>query len=342
MNTHLKKALLVGIVFLFASSVSFGQLLINEICPSNYTTIQNSNGKYDDWIELYNTSGSTLNLQGYGLSDDLTKPYRFTFPSTTLAAGKRIIVFASDSTSNVKVDHYEMSVNALSSWKYKVGSNSLDTNWRNNSFNESPWSTGNGGIGFADGDDNSTIATSSISVMMRKTFTVSDTSQVLKAIFMMDYDDGFVAYLNGVEIARANISSSGRPAWNTLALSSHEAQVYQGLRPDSFFIDPTFLKTILRQGSNVLAIETHDVSSSPSDLSSIPYLFFGMKNSGLTYSALPSWFLAPTQDYFNAHFKLSKTGETIYLTNPSGSLADQVTFTNIDVDNSYGLFVRFR
>lgn len=336
MNTHLKKALLVGIVFLFASSVSFGQLLINEICPSNYTTIQNSNGKYDDWIELYNTSGSTLNLQGYGLSDDLTQPYRFTFPSITLAAGKRILVFASDSTSNVKVDHYEMSVNALSSWKYKVGSNSLDTNWRNNSFNESPWSTGNGGIGFADGDDNTTIATSSISVMMRKTFTVSDTSQVLKAIFMMDYDDGFVAYLNGVEIARANISSSGRPAWNTLALSSHEAQVYQGLRPDSFFIDPTFLKTILRQGSNVLAIETHDVSSSPSDLSSIPYLFFGMKNSGLTYSALPSWFLAPTQDYFNAHFKLSKTGETIYLTNPSGSLADQVTFTNIDVDNSYG------
>lgn len=336
MNTHLKKALLVGIVFLFASSVSFGQLLINEICPSNYTTIQNSNGKYDDWIELYNTSGSTLNLQGYGLSDDLTQPYRFTFPSTTLAAGKRIIVFASDSTSNVKVDHYEMSVNALSSWKYKVGSNSLDTNWRNNSFNESPWSTGNGGIGFADGDDNTTIATSSISVMMRKTFTVSDTSQVLKAIFMMDYDDGFVAYLNGVEIARANISSSGRPAWNTLALSSHEAQVYQGLRPDSFFIDPTFLKTILRQGSNVLAIETHDVSSSPTDMSSIPYLFFGMKNSGMTYSALPSWFLAPAQDYFNAHFKLSKTGETIYLTNPSGTLADQVTFTNIDVDNSYG------
>ncbi len=336
MNTHLKKALLVGLFFLFTLSASFGQLLINEICPSNYTIIQNSNGKYDDWIELYNTSGSTLNLQGYGLSDDLTKPYRFTLPSITLAAGKRIIVFASDSTSNVKADHYEMSVNALSSWKYKVGSNSLDTNWRNNSFNESPWSTGNGGIGFADGDDNTTINSNSVSVMMRKTFTVSDTSQILKAIFMMDYDDGFVAYLNGVEIARANISSTGRPAWNTLALSSHEAQMYQGLRPDSFFIDPTFLKTILKQGSNVLAIETHDVSSSPSDLSSIPYLFFGMKNSGMTYSALPSWFLAPAQDYFNAHFKLSKTGETIYLTNPSGTLADQVTYTNIDVDNSYG------
>lgn len=146
---------------------------------------------------------------------------------------ERVLVFASDSTSNVIVDHYEMAVNGLSSFKYKSGSASLDTNWRNNSFNDGSWSSGNGGIGFGDGDDNTTIS-ATVSVMMRKTFTIPDTSQILKAILMMDYDDGFVAYLNGVEIARSNLSGSPRPSWNTLALSSNEARNYRGLAIDSF------------------------------------------------------------------------------------------------------------
>jgi hypothetical protein len=335
MNTLLKKTLLAWVLFLLSQPSVFAQVVINEICPSNISVIQNSNGEYDDWIELYNTSGSTLNLEGYGLSDDITKLYRFTFPSVTLNSGQRIIVFASDSTSEVIAHHYEMAVNGQSSWKYKAGSAALDTNWRNNSFNDASWSSGSGGIGNGDGDDGTTIP-ATVSVMMRKTFTIPDTSQIVKCVFMMDYDDGFVAYLNGVEIARANIANSGRPAWNALASSSHEALDYQNLPRDSFFIDPTFLKTIIRQGSNVLTVETHDVSSSSTDMSSEPYLFFGMKSSGLTFSNLPSWFNAPSADYYNAHFKLSRTGETIYLTNPGGTIINQVTYTTMDINNSYG------
>ena len=335
MNTFFKKAVAPALLFLFLSLNTFSQVVINEISSSNVTTIQNSNGEYDDWIELYNAGGSAVNLQGYGLTDDITKPFRFTFPSYSLGSGKRVLVFASDSTSDVIVDHYEMAVNGLSSFKYRAGSASLDTNWRNNSFNDASWSSGNGGIGFGDGDDNTTIS-STVSVMMRKTFTVPDTSQILKAILIMDYDDGFVAYLNGVEIVRANLVGTPRPAWNALASSSHEAQNYQGLPMDSFFVDPAFLKTVIRQGSNVLAIETHDVSTSSSDLSSEPYLFFGMKSSGLTFSNPPSWFNQPDNEYFNAKFKLTRTGETVTLFNPGGSVANQVTFPAMDIDHSYG------
>ena len=183
MNTFLKKAVAPALLFLLLNLTGFSQIVINEICPSNVNTIQNSNGDYDDWIELYNAGGSSVNLQGYGLTDDITKPFRFTFPSFSLGSGKRVLVFASDSTSNVIVDHYEMAVNGLSSFKYKSGSASLDTNWRNNSFNDGSWSSGNGGIGFGDGDDNTTIS-ATVSVMMRKTFTIPDTSQILKAILM--------------------------------------------------------------------------------------------------------------------------------------------------------------
>ncbi|REJ83164.1 MAG: T9SS C-terminal target domain-containing protein [Bacteroidetes bacterium] len=336
MNTALPRILLCLIFTVFFNRVS-SQVLINELCPSNVTVIQNSNGKYDDWIELYNNGGSSVNMSGYGLTDDISKPHRFMFPSFTLGAGQRTLIFASDSNSTDIVHHWEMSVNALSSWKYAVGSASIDTNWRNLTFNESPWASGNGGIGFGDGDDGTVISSSSISVFMRKSFNIPDTSQILKCVFYMDYDDGFVAYLNGVEIARKNMGNSGnRPAWNVLATGSHEALMYQGQLPDSFFIPPSVLKSIIRNGNNVLAIQTHNNSASSSDLSSIPYLFFGMKNTGLTFANPPSWFRAPAKDYFNAKFKLSRTGETVYLTNAAGTVLDQKTYTTMDMDHSFG------
>ncbi|MBK8584956.1 MAG: chitobiase/beta-hexosaminidase C-terminal domain-containing protein [Bacteroidetes bacterium] len=96
------------------------------------------------------------------------------------------------------------------------------------------------------------------------------------------------------------------------------------------------MKSILRQGTNVLSVETHDVSASSTDLSSEPYLFFGMINTGSTYSSTPSWFLSPSEDYFNAKFKLARTGETITLYNPGGTVVNQVVCPAIDIDNSYG------
>ncbi len=336
MNTLLRRLLFAG-AFILLSSINKlnAQVLINEICPSNINLIQNANGKYDDWIELYNAGGSAVNLAGYGLTDDILKPYRFTFPSYSLAAGGRILVFASDSNNSVLVNHWEMSVNALTSWKYVIGSASVDTNWRNLSFSDASWSSGNGGIGFGDGDDGTTVAVTT-SIMMRKSFNIPDTSQILKAVFMMDYDDGFVAYLNGVEIARSSLGITGsRPRWNDLAYASHEAMMYQGGQPDSFFVDPVFLKTIIRPGTNVLSVETHNNSATSSDLSSIPYLFFGMSGSGTTFSTPPSWFRAPSRDYYNAKFKLSRTGETVYLSNTVG-IIDQKTYLSMDADNSYG------
>ncbi|MBL0258119.1 MAG: CotH kinase family protein [Bacteroidetes bacterium] len=336
MTSLLRKVSALLFICFLAIPFSEAQIVINEISPSNITGILNSNGQHDDWIELYNSGGSSVNLSGYGLTDDSLKPFRFTFPSQTIAAGGRILVFASDSNSSVIVNHWEMGVNGIGSWKYASGSAGLDTNWRNLSFNEAPWSTGNGGIGFGDSDDGTSVAVGT-SVMMRKSFNIPDTSQILKAVLMMDYDDGFVAYLNGVEITRANLGVSGtRPNWNDLAMSSHEANNYQGLPLDSFFIDPTFLKTVLSNGTNVLAVETHNVTASSTDLSSIPYFFFGMKSSGSTFSAIPSWFHPPSTDFYNAKFKLSRTGETVHLYNPGGTRIDWKLYPAMGSDNSYG------
>ena len=319
------------------TQICSGQIVINEFVPGNISGLTNGSGNYDDWIELYNAGQSSVNLQGYGLSDDISKPYAFRFPSYILDDGHFVIIFANDVNNPLPVNHWETAVKSSTSWRYFAGASQPDTNWRNISFDDSGWSTGTGGIGYGDGDDQKTISTSSKSVMMRKSFELADTSIILKAIFNIDYDDGFVAYLNGAEIARANLGVPGdRPYYNDLANSSHEAAMYQGMDPDSFFIDPSYLKTILRQGTNVLAVEVHNQLSNSNDLSAIPFLTFGIRNSSTTFPSPPSWFNRTTNESFSAKFKLKRIGGTLYLTNPSGTIVDQQTYSYMQSDNSMG------
>lgn len=336
-KTRLGLVLLVFLLFIFPTE-SPAQVLINEICPSNVSVNTNFDGEYDDWIELYNAGASPVNLSGYGLSDDGNDKYKFVFPYYTLNAGERLLVFAADQNVNSIVDHWETAVSASTTWKYFAANNTApDTNWRNISFNDGSWNSGSGGIGYGDNDDATQISTSYNSVMMRKTFFVSDTSEILKAIVNMDYDDGFVAYLNGTEIARANMGPPGaRPLFNDLAPQSHEALMYQGMDPDSFFVDINLLKAALVQGMNVFAVEVHNTTTNSNDLSSIPFLSFGMKSPGMTYSATPSWFHAPPVEYFNADFKLSRSGESVYLTDNVGTIIDSYSYVDIDIDNSIG------
>ncbi|MBN1481115.1 CotH kinase family protein [candidate division KSB1 bacterium] len=52
-------------------------------------------GDYPDWIELYNAGSNSINLAGYGLSDDLADLYKWTFPNVTIAPKAYLLVFAS-------------------------------------------------------------------------------------------------------------------------------------------------------------------------------------------------------------------------------------------------------
>ncbi len=321
---------------LLISSISQSQVVINEICPSNVNNKINENGKYDDWVEIYNAGSSSVNLGGYGLSDEIAKPFKFTFPYFDLGSHQKVLVFASDINRTDLSNHWETAVTAQTTWKYFVGTSQPDTNWRNLSFNQTNWSSGTGGIGFGDGDDNTTIPTCT-SVMMRKEFFVPDTANIASAVFNIDYDDGFVAFLNGKEIARANLGRIGdRPAYNVLASLSHEAMMYQGHDPDSFYIDQSVLKSIILPGVNVLAVQVHNNKANSTDLSAIPFLSFGMKSATQTFSSTPSWFHPPGFQYFQANFKLSRDGETVLFTDDSGMNLDQQVYPLMEPNHSMG------
>lgn len=132
-------------------------------------------------------------------------------------------------------------------------------------FNESSWTDGKGAIGWDDGDDVTKVTPCS-SVYLHITFKTS----ISKAYnLIVDYDDGFVAYLNGVEIACANLVASGTSvSFDALTDRSHEAQDYRDFSNPvkGFYIDNATVSKAAVAGQNILAIEVHNDSVGGSDL----------------------------------------------------------------------------
>ena len=55
-------------------------------------------GENDDWIEFFNPGEIAVNLSGYYLSDEISDPFKWTFPDTTLEAGGYLVIWADKDT----------------------------------------------------------------------------------------------------------------------------------------------------------------------------------------------------------------------------------------------------
>lgn len=92
--------------------------------------------------------------------------------------------------------------------------------WTKIDFDDSKWKDGFSGVGFSDNDDNTTTPAALISIWTRYRFDAPNASTVKKLTLLVDYDDAYIAWLNGVEIARsASVTAKGlkvgeEPPWN--------------------------------------------------------------------------------------------------------------------------------
>ena len=200
---------------------------------------------------------------------------------------------------NAQETHWETIVSAGTTWKYIVPNTQPSDSWKNQSFDTSSWLEGPSGIGYGD-DDDATQMPQSISVYMRKEFQVLDTSQIKRILLDIDYDDGFAAYLNGVEIGR-NLLSGNPINFNDLAEGHHEAMLYQGNSPERLF----FVKSLLQNGTNTLAVQVHNQSADSSDMSALPVLSVEVFGNEQIYNDTPVWFQEPTPESIEINFTSS-------------------------------------
>ena len=158
-------------------------------------------------------------------------------------------------------------------------SNALGASWREkaNGFDDSSWQSGPAAVGFDQSDTFDPIIETDVSQQMfgrntslyvRVPFRVEDTSTFSALILRMRYDDGFVAYLNGVEVASSSTAPND-PGWNASATSQHDnsaAQAFQGF-------DISEHIGLLEVGSeNLLAIHGLNADITSSDMLISPRL----------------------------------------------------------------------
>ncbi len=191
-----------------------------------------------------------------------------------------------------EVDHWETILGPGSNCRYLVPGSNVDSDWILPEFNDLGWNNGQGGVGYGDGDDLTTID-QAISVYCRYHFEISDTGVIAALILDVDFDDGFVAYLNGTEVGRYNMGAAGSStSWASTADGLHEAGLYRGMEPLRVSLDENIVG-LLTTGDNVLAIEVHNESIGSSDLSSNVFLHAGIKSADQIFSDTPPWFYPP-------------------------------------------------
>ena len=142
--------------------------------------------------------------------------------------------------------------------------------WGRPSFDDSAWNSGASPLGAGTPPAGVTLGTNlttsipgkATSLYARTVFTATaaDIADPLMLQLLMDYDDGFVAYLNGVEVARAGMAEAN-------SFTPHNAVASAARTPGSYTtynLDPP--ARLLIQGQNVFSVQIHNVTLNDADL----------------------------------------------------------------------------
>ena len=214
------------------------------------------------------------------------------------------------------------------------------------------WELGRSGIGYGDDDDVTVLADMRnryISVYMTHPFQLESPEDYRSLELDVTYDDGFAAYLNGVEIGRRNLVPGAGP----------ETGTPEPIEPTRWVITLDDPSTLLRHGRNVLSIEVHNHILDNSDLTLHP-VFYGVLGDGATRTALiPSralWYFrkgsagAPPSNWTDPEFDpggrqtrvtFSRPGAyRVRLTVDDGSPPFQLASTEVELRVTNGGFLR--
>ncbi len=156
---------------------------------------------------------------------------------------------------------------------------SFHIDWRNVGFDDSTWITGQNGIGYDTTDELNSLVNLDIQEQMhnvnstaylRFPFVADDPGQFESLEFSIRYDDGFVAFLNGVEVARRNAPTG--LSWASRARAAHPN--IEAIEFERFNLSTSL--DLLNEGQNVLAIHALNTEASNVDMLSTPRLKAGV------------------------------------------------------------------
>ncbi len=100
-----QSSILLFFVICLGLNTLSAQILINEVCSDNETIILDEFGESSDWLELYNSGDSEVDLSGWFLSDNSSELNKWQFPEVTIATNGYLLIFASGEGAGVQDLH---------------------------------------------------------------------------------------------------------------------------------------------------------------------------------------------------------------------------------------------
>lgn len=152
-------------------------------------------------------------------------------------------------------------------WRYLDDSTDPGSGWKDLLFDDSHWAEGHAEFGFGDGDEVTMVSRgpvepgTSVAYYFRKTFDLDEPENLVELTLRLRVDDGAVAHLNGVEIARLNLPAGIDILPSTLAI----VEVSGAGERDSVVRDVPL--GTLQRGANVLAVQVHKATQRNRDMS---------------------------------------------------------------------------
>jgi hypothetical protein len=147
-----------------------------------------------------------------------------------------------------------------SDWRYLKGTSeasSPTTAWRDPSFDDSSWAQGTAPFGYdpsvSMGTSFSDMKGNYTSFFLRRVFLVDDLSRLASLTLVALYDDGFKVWINGTNVLNVNLGSGEVPHDATSEGAARESNSY-----DTFALNNP--AAFLRPGTNVLAVQVHNIS----------------------------------------------------------------------------------
>jgi hypothetical protein len=197
-------------------------------------------------------------------------------------------------------------------WRFLDNGSDQGTAWTNLTFNDLTWNEGPAQLGYGDGDEATLVSFGSnpsskyITTYFRHSFYIEDPTDFATLTLGLMRDDGAIVCLNGREIRRDNMPATG-VNYTTRATATIDAA------DEAVFFESDVNPTFLRAGTNVLAVELHQASSSSSDIS------FDLFLNALAVTNLPrgvfitspannSTVIGPTNVVLNANASAGPTG----------------------------------
>ena len=279
---------------------AYAGLVISEIMPSNSTAVTDENGKYSDWIEIWNSTDKMINLNGVGLSDK-GDSIRFLFPNVSLAPDGRAVIFC-DNTNQSNANRafhakfklssvgetiylYDPNAYLIDSCKYPIMAS--DESWAqtDSGFQSVTWYS----PGFPNTEEGHRA--------YRESISVTDGSVVINEVMadpitgLRDDDDELCDWIELYNTTNRDISLA------SLGLSDNEGKPLKWRFPEDAVIPANGYYLVLCTGKD----RTDRIKNAP-----------------------------------HSNFKISAEKETIILTDSQGHVLDRVMIDNLPLDCSWG------